>query len=41
MDDGFKLVQLLYNNGFNLKAYNTCVYLYSLHLKKKKEEDTL
>ena len=37
----FELVQLLYNNGFNLKAYNNCVYLNSLHLKKKKEEDTL
>ena len=37
----FELVQLLYNNGFYLKAHNYCVYLNSLHLKNKKEEDTL
>ena len=41
MDDGLVLVQLLYNNDFNLKAHNSYVYLNSLHLKKKKEEDTL
>ena len=37
----FEHVQLLYNNGFNLKAHNSCVNMNSLHLKKKKEEDTL
>ena len=37
----FELVQLLYNNGFNLKAHKTYVYLNSLHLKNNKEEDTL
>ena len=41
MDVDFELVQLLYNNGFKLKAHNSCVYLNFLHLKKKKEEDTL
>ena len=41
MDDGLVLVQLLYNNGFNLKVNNSCVHLNSLYLKKKKEEDSL
>ena len=42
MDDEIVLVQLLYTNGFYLKTHNTCLYLNSLHLKKKKkEEDTL
>ena len=41
MDDGYGIVQLLYTNGLDLKAHNPCIYLNSLHLKKKKEEDTL
>ena len=43
MNDGLVLVQLLYNNGFNLKAHNSCVFINLLHLKKKKkkEENTL
>ena len=41
IDDGYSLMQLLYTNGLNLKEHNFCVYLNSLHLKKKKEKDNL